>query len=180
MQETRRAGRTCFTAAVFRIFCSGSETGRQHGVGIAVKESICCSSTYATYYVDEHLMAMRFEVKGQREAVNSVAAYAPTDSSTPETKQVFWNRLNNLIERIPRKECVYVLKDANSRTGRKIDGERSLEGVPGAHRCDELNDNGTLLLSFAECNKRALTNTFTSTRKQTRSFAHRQRGREKR
>ncbi|CAN0337523.1 unnamed protein product [Pylaiella littoralis] len=35
MQETRRAGRTCFTAAGSKVFCCGSEKGGQHGVGIA-------------------------------------------------------------------------------------------------------------------------------------------------
>ena len=40
LQETRRAGRTEFAAAGFRVFCCGSEAGGHHGVGLAVKESI--------------------------------------------------------------------------------------------------------------------------------------------
>ena len=67
LQETRRAGQTEFAAAGFRVFCCGSEAGGHHGVGLAVKESICSNSTY----VDERLMAMRFEISGQSGAVNS-------------------------------------------------------------------------------------------------------------
>ena len=44
LQETRRPGRTEFATAGYRVFCSGVDgsTGRtgQHGVGLAVKESI--------------------------------------------------------------------------------------------------------------------------------------------
>ena len=123
LQETRRAGRTEFAAAGFRVFCCGSEAGGHHGVGLAVKESICSNSPYTTEYVDERLMAMRFEISGQSGAVNFVSAYAPNKVSKDETKQAFWDRLDSLVQRIPGKECMYVLMDANARTGRRIEGE---------------------------------------------------------
>ena len=74
LQETRRAGRTEFAAAGFRVFSCGSEAGGHHGVGLAVKESICSNSSYTTEYVDERLMAMRFEISGQSGAVNFISA----------------------------------------------------------------------------------------------------------
>lgn len=46
-----------------------------------------------------------------------------------------------------------------------MDGDRSLERVLGAYGREELDDDGSLLLGFAETNKLALTNTFFSTRK---------------
>ena len=166
LQETRRAGRTEFAAAGFRVFCCGSEAGGHHGVGLAVKESICSNSTYTTEYVDERLMAMRFEISGQSGAVNVVSAYAPIEVSKDETNQAFWDRLDSLVQRIPTKECVYVLMDANARTGRGIEGESLQdEGVLGTYGRDELNDNGKLLLSFATDNKLAIMNTCFSTRK---------------
>ena len=166
LQETRKAGRTEFVAAGFRVFCCESETDGHHGVGLSVKESICSNSTYTTEYVDERLMTMRFEISGQSEAVNFVSAYAPTGVSKDETKQTFWDRLNSLVQRIPAKECVYELTDANARTGRRIEGENLQdEGILGTYRRDELNGNGKLLLSFATDNKLAIINTFFSTRK---------------
>ena len=50
-----------FGAAVFRVFCWGTQSGRLHGVGIAVKESMCESSAHSVEFVDERLMAMRFK-----------------------------------------------------------------------------------------------------------------------
>ena len=59
-----------------------------------------------------------------------------------------------------------MLMDANARTGRRIEGESLQdEGILGTYGCDELNDNGKLLLSFANDNKLAFMNTFFSTRK---------------
>ena len=166
LQETIRAGRTEFAAAGFRVFCCGSEAGGHHGVGLAVKESICSNSTYTTEYVDERLMAMRFEISSQSGAVNFVSAYEPTEVSKDETKQAFWDRRDSLVQRIPAKECVYVLMDANVRTGRRIEGESLQdEGILGTYGRDELNDNGKLLLSFATDNKLAIMNTFFNTRK---------------
>ena len=52
-----------------------------------MKESICSNSTYTTEYVDERLMAMRFEISGQSGAVNFVSAYAPTEVSKDETSK---------------------------------------------------------------------------------------------
>ena len=165
LQETRRAGRTDFTAAGFRVFCCGSESGGQLGVGLAIKESICNNATYTTEYIDERLMAMRFEISGQRQAVNFVATYAPTEVATDETKQAFWSSLHDLVQRIPSKECVYVLIDANARTGQRGGESLQDEGVLGSYGRDELNDNGQLLLTFAADNSLAITNTFFSTRK---------------
>ena len=45
-----------------------------YGLGLAVKESICSNSTYTTEYVDERLVAMRFEISGQSGAVNFISA----------------------------------------------------------------------------------------------------------
>ena len=131
-----------------------------------MKKSICSNSTYTTEYVDEHLMAMRFEISGQSGAVNFVSAYAPTKVSKDETKQAFWDRLDSLVQWIPAKECLYVLMDANARTGRRIQGESLQdEGILGTYGRDELNDNGKLLLSFTADNKLTIMNTFFSTRK---------------
>ena len=165
LQGTRRAGRKEFVAAGFRVFCCGSEAGGHHGVGLAVKESICSNSPYTTEYVDEHLMAERFEISGQSGAVNFVSAYAPTEVTKNETKQAFWDRLDSLVQRILAKECLHVRIDANTRTVKRIEGESLKdEGVLGTYGRDKLNDNSKLLLSFATDNTLAIMNIF-STRK---------------
>ena len=69
-----------------------------------------------------------------------------------------------MVEHIPTKECLFVLVDANVRTGNRMDGYRDGR-VLGAYGRDDLHNNGTRLLTFAKDNKLAITNTFFSTRK---------------
>ena len=68
LQETRRPGRTEFAAAGYRVFCSGVDgsTGRagQHGVGLAVKESIIREATWTQELTNERLMSMTFNLTG--------------------------------------------------------------------------------------------------------------------
>ena len=78
LQETRRAGKTEFSKAGYRVFCSGQETdGRQglHGVGLAIRETICRKSVCTHQLIDERLMSMRFELTGEGVAINLVVAY---------------------------------------------------------------------------------------------------------
>ena len=95
-----------------------------------------------------------------------MGGYAPTEPRDSENKRAFWHRLDSLVQHIPKKECLYVLMDANARTGEKIEGERTKDdGVLGAYERDELNNNGKRLLNFTTDKKLAVTNTFFSTRK---------------
>ena len=95
-----------------------------------------------------------------------MVGYAPTEPSDSEKKRAFWHRLDSLVQQIPKKEFIFVLMDANARTGEKIEGERTDDdGVLGAYGRDELNNNGKCLLNFATDNKLAVTSTFFSTRK---------------
>ena len=106
-------------AAGYHVFCSGQEktAARQglHGVGLAVKESLCSTSAYTHQFIDERFRTMRFELAGKCEAINFVVAYAPTDCTKgAELKRIFWQKLEDLAEQIPTKECLFVLMDANA------------------------------------------------------------------
>ena len=51
---------------------------------------------------------MRVELASKCEAVNFVAAYAPTRcSKDAELKRIFWQKLEDLVEKIPTKECLH-------------------------------------------------------------------------
>ena len=151
IRETRRPGQTVSTAARFRVVYSGSAQRGQQGVVLAVEESICKTSRFTREKIHERLMSMRFEMPGQHQTVNFVVGYAPTEPSVSEKKRGFCHRLDSLVQRIPKKECLFVLMDANARIGEKIEGERTEDdGVLDAYRRDELNDNGKRLLKFPD------------------------------
>ena len=168
LQETRRPGRTEFATAGYRVFCSGVDgsTGRagQHGVGLAVKESIIREATWTQELTNERLMSMTFNLTGKSNAVTFIVAYGPTDtvSNTREQKAVFWTDLESAVSRVPSSDYLFVLIDAYTRTGVRM-GEEDCK-VIGAYGRDTRvsNSNGTSLLRFAGDNKLALVNTFFS------------------
>ena len=103
LQETRRPGRTEFAAAGYRVLCSGVDgsTGRagQHGVGLAVKESIIRGATWTQELTNELLMSMTFNLTGKSNAITFFVAYGPTDtvSNTRQQKDVFWVDLESAV-----------------------------------------------------------------------------------
>ena len=71
------------------------------------------------------------------------------------------------MEEVPRHEQLFVLMDANARTGRREKGHVGSKDskILSAYGRDTLNDNGELLLSFANNHDLALLNAFFSTLK---------------
>ena len=77
----------------------------------------------------------------------------------------FWTALDRALEEVPEQEQQFLLMDANARTGRREKGRvgsKDNKNV-GAYGRDTLNDNGELLLSFANNHDIALVNMFFST-----------------
>ena len=108
---------------------------------------------------------MRFELTGESVGVNLVVAYAPTEANlNAQMKEEFWKKLGNMVEQIPTKECLFVLVDANARTGKRMEGCGDGRAL-GAYGRDELNSNAKRLLAFASDNRLALMNTCFSARK---------------
>ena len=166
LQETRRLGRTEFAAAGYRVFCSGVDgsTGRagQHGVELAVKESIIRGATWTQELTNERLMSTTFNLTGKSNAITFVVAYGPTNtvSNTRQHKDVFWADLESAVSRVPSSDCLFVLIGANARTGVRM-GEEDCKVIGAYGRDTRVSDsNGTSLLRFAGDNKLALVNTF--------------------
>ena len=69
--------------------------------------------------------------------------------------------LNCTVALVPPREYVFVQTDVNARTGKIDEGEGDAHSkVLGAYGRDMLNENGKLLLGFAEDNTLALLYTF--------------------
>ena len=78
--------------------------------------------------------------------------------------------LNSTVKPVPAREHVFILTDANARTGKRGQGGGETDSkVLGAYGRDVLNENGKLLFRFAD-NKLALLNTFFSTPKRGVSY----------
>ena len=133
-------------------------------MGLAVKESIIREATWTQELTNERLMSMTFNLTGKSNAVTFIVAYGPTNtvSNTREQKAVFWADLESAVSRVPSRDYLFVLIDANARTGVRI-REEDCKVIGAYGRDTRVSDsNGTSLLRFADDNKLALVNTFFS------------------
>ena len=150
----------------YRVYFCGDCSGvkGQHGVGLAVKEEIVKNAGkdgIAIECISARLLKVRFSI--QSTFVTFVIAYAPTEDATDGEKAKYMAALNSTVKPVPSREHVFVLTDANARTEKRGEGGRKADSkVLGAYGRDVLNENGKLLLRFAEDNKLALLNTFFS------------------
>ena len=82
-------------------------------------------------------------------------------------KNAFWTALKRVVKEAPEHEQLFVLMDANARTGRRGGGKLGSGECKafGAYGRDTLNDNGERLLSFSVNHELAFLNTFFSTAK---------------
>ena len=170
LQETRRSRHSAFSQAGYLVYCSGECGGAiggkkgQDGVGLAVRTSITRAARRPEF-ISARLLKATLELRGRAKAVTFVVAYGPTETQNVNNKHAFWTSLDRVVEEVPKHEQLFVLMDANARTGRREKGQVGSEDskILGAYGRDTLNDNGELLLSFANNHDLALVNTFFST-----------------
>ena len=90
-----------------------------------------------------------------------MVAYAPTEGADEGEKAKYMSALDRTVAPVPAREHVFVLTDANARRDKREEGGGETNSkVLGVYGRDVLNENGKLLLRFAEDNKLALLNTF--------------------
>ena len=134
----------------------------QRGVGLAIKEEIVKKADedgIAIECISARLLKARISVKSN--FVTFVVAYAPTEEAPEGQEAKYMAALNCTVASMPAREYVFVLTDANARTGKRgKGGEETDSKMLGAYGRDKLNKNGKLLLGFAEDNELALLITF--------------------
>ena len=154
------------------MYCSGKCGGEnggekgQGGVGLAVRTFIARAAR-PPEFISDRLLKVTLELRGRAKVVAFVVAYASTEIQNPSNKHAFWTSLDRAVEEVPKYGQLFALMDANARTGRREKGQVGSKDskILGAFGRDTLNDNGELLLSFANNHDLALVNTFFSTPK---------------
>ena len=118
-------------------------------------------------FVSDRLLKAILEVRDRAKAVAFVVAYAPTETQSASNNQAFWTTLDRAVQDVAKHEQLFVLMNANARTGRREKGGVGSKDNKnlGAYGRDTLNKNGQLLLFFANNHVPTLMDTFFSTPK---------------
>ena len=127
-------------------------------------------------YCDQPSLLTRDPGGGENEEIPHRWAKQPA-----RKKNAFWTALEKVVKEVPEHEQLFVLMDANARTGRRRGGKLGSEEckVLGAYGRDNLNDNGERLLLFSANHELALLNTFFSTSKNAISHTFNGRGKKR-
>ena len=183
-RDTRHSGHSAFSQAGYLVYCSGEsgdENGGKKGQG-GVALAVRASSTRAARppeFISDRSLNVTLELSGRARAVTFFVAFSPTETQNASNKHTFWTTLDRAVEVVSRHKQLFVLMDANSRSGRREEGGVGSKDnkIIGPYGRDILNDNGELLLSFANNHDLAIVNTFVST--QGRCITYFQRTRQK-
>lgn len=126
-----------------------------HGVGFAIKNEILRKLPESPIGVNERLMTIRVSLINNSHAT-LISAYAPTLNATEEDKDRFYQNLDEILHKVPRKDKIVLLGDFNARVGKDSD---IWDRIIGKHGVGKMNANGLRLLTLCAAHDLTITNT---------------------
>eukprot|EP00794_Sanderia_malayensis_P021057 gene21057-biopygen14625 len=143
-----------FTDDGHKVWFCGNKNKNINGVGFMVnkntKKAIMeCSP------VNERIVAIR--IAGTPFNISVVQVYAPTSDCDDGTLEEFYDDLEELLRKIPKKDVLIVQRDWNTKIG--PDAYQNWKGTVGKFGLGETNERGEKLLEFARRNNLIATNT---------------------
>ena len=125
------------------VIWSGEEKEHYRGVGFLLSEK--AKAALAGYKsVNSRIIVARFN--GQPLDISVIQAYAPTADSSEQEIDVFYEKLEQTLKELPKKDVKILLGDWNAKIGKDNDG---WEAIMHQHGYGERNERGELLLEFA-------------------------------
>ena len=145
LSETRRPASGEISSGGYTYYWSGRGDGlRLGGVAIAISDRLQ-SSVVGVTPVDERIMWVR--LKHTLGFMSIIAVYAPTETSELEEKEMFYAKLDSMVDQCPSRDTLIVLGDFNAVTGTERAG---YELCVGPHGSGTRNVNSSFLLNFAK------------------------------
>ena len=138
----------------YTILLSSRKDGvSREGVGLMITQPIlqCLQSFEA---ISPRLLTAKFKMK--EGIVNLIQAYAPTTSHSESVSDEFYDDLQLLIQKIPKKETLIILGDFNAKLGTDHDTWAPTLGKFGL---GSINERGEKLLEFCTLHKLVVCNT---------------------
>ena len=127
---------------------------KQHGVGFAVKISLTAAIIPPSEGTERILSIGLSTSSG---LVSLFSVYAPTLTSTPVEKDIFYAALDEAISKVSRTEGLYLLGDFSARVGAE---NQAWPSCLGPHGTGRINENGKRLLELYCHHGLCVTNTY--------------------
>ena len=144
LSEVRRPGNGEIRSEGYTYYWSGMANGTHlRGVAVAISDRLSAAVVGITT-VDERIMCVR--MKHTLGFMSLISVYAPTEVCDQEEKEVFYAKLESLLDRCPRRDVLVVLGDFNAVTGTDRAG---YEVCVGPHGSGVRNSNSSFFLNLA-------------------------------
>ena len=88
---------------------------------------------------------MKIRMKGKHIDITVIQSHAPTNDNEEESKDAFYNQLQDELESTPRHEMKIMMGDLNAKVRSDNTNHVRAKGKEG---CDSMNNNGERLLEF--------------------------------
>ena len=147
--ETRwnGTGRMLLTSGDTIIY-SGHEEEHPHLHGVALLLTPEAAQALLSWEpVSPRLLTARFNSKGRK--VTVIQCYAPTNAAETEEKEAFYEQLQAVMDKLPRRDLKILMGDLNAKVGAD---NTNRELVMGKHGVGVQNENGELLTEFCTFN----------------------------
>ncbi|XP_063593837.1 uncharacterized protein LOC134770827 [Penaeus indicus] len=105
--------------AGYKLFYHGEVSGR-NGVGVVVKEKHI-NGVLEVHRMSDRIMSVKLEIEGM--VSNIISAYAQQVGCDREDKEEFWEKLDDLVQLIPREERLNIGADFNGHIGEGNGGD---------------------------------------------------------
>lgn len=132
-----------------KILYSGhADENHDHTEGVAIMMSPVAARALMEWQpVSSRVMTARFNSKGRK--VSIIQCYSPTNDATEETKEIFYNCLQAVVNDIPKRDIKILMGDFNAKIGKNNIGK---ETIMGTQALGEMNENGELFSDFCAFN----------------------------
>ena len=156
ISEMRWSGKGHFTTTEdYVVYYSGNEKGGSNGVAFLASQHI---SKHVLGYnpVSDRIITIRLQ--GNPFNVSVVQVYAPTSAAADADMDNFYSQLQDVLDKLPKKDYLIVMGDFNAKIGKGIQLEEE-SNVIGNYGLGERNERGNLLVEFCIGNNLFVSNT---------------------
>ena len=132
-----------------QILYSGRDD-KHHAEGVAIILSKWAQKSLRGWEQHgERIIMASFTTRKKNINMNIVQVYAPTNDASDESKEDFYNRLQEVMEKLPKKDVNILMGDANAKIGQDNTG---YEAIMGCNGLGQMNENGERFANFCAFN----------------------------
>ena len=133
------------------IFYCGQESLRRNGAAIMVNKRVR-NAVLGCSLKNDRLICVHF--KGKPFNIMVIQTYAPTRSAEEAEVEWFYEDLQDLLERTPKKDVLFVIGDWNAKVG-----SQETPGVTGTFGLGVQNEARQRIIEFCQENALVIANT---------------------